>query len=46
MKQQLEGTTVPHSKEEEGGKEKKQCLVCGGQGLSKGKVWVVGGAYA
>ena len=38
-----------NNKKEEEGKEKKsgeKGLGCGGRGLSKGKFWVVGGAYA
>ena len=51
MNQHPEDTSVPRCKKEEEGKGKKllkgrKGLGCGGQGLRKGEVWVVGGAYA
>ena len=47
MNQQLEGTSVPQKRGR--GKRKKKGggdLGCGGRGLSKDDVWVVGGANA
>ena len=49
MNQQRGGTSVPQSKKEEGKGKKRMVgegLGCGGRGLNKGKVWMVGGASA